>query len=399
MRNSLRFPWIVVLLLTLALTSPALARSAAPGAAPLSADAALAEVNRAVPGFGGMYVDEAGTVNVWVRDPEAAPMDTLEKVFGESIRLHRGDYDFAQLAAWRDRARPVLGAAGVVLLDVDERSNRVRVGIAEGADTRRAARAVRREMARRGVPAAAVEIAEVPEVRPMVDLSDTFNPVPGGVEINFSNFLCTLGFNIQFSPGGACYFMTNDHCTDVQGAVDGTIYFQPFGGPQIGVEVADPPFFSGGVCPAGRVCRYSDAAAARYNDPADCEFGSIARTLLNSTTVDPVQPRWDIVAKQLAPAVGQKMGKVGRTTGWTVGNVTATCVDTNVSGTNQTMLCQSFVAAGVGSGDSGSPVFRFRERTSQAQLTGILWGSGGGVFVYSPMENIELEFGLSLPVF
>ena len=399
MRNSLRFPWIVVLLLTLALTTPALARSAAPGPGPLSADAALAEVNRAVPGFGGMYVDEAGVVNVWVRDPGTAPMGTLKRYFGEAVRLHRGDYDFAQLAAWRNRARPVLAVAGVVLLDVDERTNRVRVGVAEGANARRAARAVRREMNRRGVPAAAVEIAQVPVVRPMVTLSDAFNPVPGGVEINFSNFLCTLGFNVQFSAEGACYFMTNDHCTDVQGAVDGTVYFQPFGGPRIGVEVADPAFFSGGVCPAGRVCRYSDAAAARYDDPADCEFASIARTFLNSTTVNPAAPRWTIVSKQLAPAVGQRMGKVGRTTGWTVGDVTATCVDTNVFGTNQTMLCQSFVAAGVGSGDSGSPVFRFREDSSQAQLTGILWGSGGGGFVYSPMENIEFEFGLSLPVF
>jgi len=160
MRNSLRFPWIVVLLLTLALTTPALARSAAPGPGPLSADAALAEVNRAVPGFGGMYVDEAGVVNVWVRDPGTAPMGTLKRYFGEAVRLHRGDYDFAQLAAWRNRARPVLAVAGVVLLDVDERTNRVRVGVAEGANARRAARAVRREMNRRGVPAAAVEIAQ-----------------------------------------------------------------------------------------------------------------------------------------------------------------------------------------------------------------------------------------------
>lgn len=388
---------VAALTLTVFVTLPVQARPAALEAPSL--DQELLTLNRAVPGFGGMYVDGDGVVNVWMRDPAAAPTETLERWFGAAVRVRHGDWEFAQIAAWRDAGRTLLTTAGVVLIDADEQLNRVRVGVAPGAGAG-VVEAVRAEMARRGVPADAVVIREVPEVRPMVTLSDPFHPVPGGVEIHFSNFLCTLGFNVRFADDGPCYFLTNDHCTDVQGAVDGTVYFQPFGGPRIGVEVADPPFFSGGACPAGRVCRYSDAAGARYDDPADCEFGSIARTLLNSTTIDAAQPRWDIVSKQLSPAVGQRMGKVGRTTGWTVGEVIATCVDTNVSGTNQTILCQSFVAAGVGSGDSGAPVFRFRESTSLAQLSGILWGgSGSSQYVFSPMENIEFEFGLALPVF
>ena len=389
--------------LVLALVAlPAAARDAEPGArlaAAPSVDHAFMALNREVPGFGGMWVDDAGVPHVWMRDPAAAPVETLESWFGASVRVERGDYDFADLAGWRDQGRTLLDAAGVVLIDADERLNRVRVGVAAGEGAQHAARRVRLELARRGVPLAAVEIEEVPEVHPMVTLSDAFNPVPGGVEIHFSNFLCTLGFNIRFAADGPCFFMTNDHCTDAEGTVTGTVYMQPAFGAQIGVEVADPPFFTGPPCPAGRECRYSDSAAARYDDADDCEFASIARTFLNSTTINPAQPRWKIVAKQLAPAVGQQMGKVGRTTGWTVGNVVATCVDTNVANTNNTMLCQTFVQAGVGSGDSGSPVFRFRERTSLAQLAGILWGGGGPNFVYSPMENIEFDFELSLPVF
>jgi hypothetical protein len=90
--------------------------------------------------------------------------------------------------------------------------------------------------------------------------------------------------------------------------------------------------------------------------------------------------------------VGQTVNKVGRTTGWTQGLVTNTCVNTGVSGSNIVQLCQTFVSAGVGGGDSGSPVFR---GTSSVTLVGILWGgnSSGTQFVYSPIANIEQELG------
>lgn len=392
---------LAVLVLTLVVALPAAARDAAPGArVAANADQQLMALNAEVPGFGGMWIGDDGALHVWMRDPAPAPVDRLENLLGQAVRVERGDFDFAQIAAWRDRGRSVLSAPGVVLIDADERLNRVRVGVLPGDGAAQRAQVVRNLLAQRGVPADAIEIEEVPEIFPAVTLSDPFSPVPAGVEIHFSNFLCTLGFNIQFNPNGACYFMTNDHCTDAEGTVTGTIYMQPAFGPRIGVERADPPFFTGAPCPAGRECRYSDSAAAVYDDPSNCEFGSIARTLLNSTTINNAQPRWKIVSKQLQPTVGQQMGKVGRTTGWTVGQVVATCTDSNVAGTNNTMLCQSFVSAGVGGGDSGSPVFRFREGPSLAQLSGILWGSSGGnLFVYSPMENVEIDFGFSLPVF
>jgi hypothetical protein len=96
-------------------------------------------------------------------------------------------------------------------------------------------------------------------------------------------------------------------------------------------------------------------------------------------------------------AIGTTVNKVGRTTGWTQGNVTATCVNTNVSGTNITQLCQTFVqnpggAVVVGAGDSGSNVFT---GTSNVQLVGILWGgnSNGTLFVFSPLKQIRDELG------
>ena len=91
--------------------------------------------------------------------------------------------------------------------------------------------------------------------------------------------------------------------------------------------------------------------------------------------------------------VGDVANKIGRTTGWTQGTVSATCVNTGVSGTNIVQLCQTFVDAGVGAGDSGSDVFGLSG--GQATLLGGLWGgnSAGTLFVYSPISNIERELG------
>src|SRR5207302_10353156 len=53
-------------------------------------------------------------------------------------------------------------------------------------------------------------------------------------------------------------------------------------------------------------------------------------------------------------------------------------------------LCQDQVSAGVGAGDSGSPVFAIASG-NDVQLRGILWGGtlDGTSFVYSPIANIE----------
>jgi len=83
---------------------------------------------------------------------------------------------------------------------------------------------------------------------------------------------------------------------------------------------------------------------------------------------------------------------VGRTTGWTSGTMTNKCVNTGVSGTNIVQLCQNFVTAGVAGGDSGSDVFVVTG-TSSVKLLGVLWGGGGGQFVFSPLQNVIQELG------
>lgn len=381
------------------MAAPAWAGSAAPAAPWSTFDEGLVLLNEELPGFGGLFFDAAEGLHVYMVGGQA---DGVAEFFGTGVQVHVADYEFAQLQSWRESMRSLLSLPGVVYLDVDEKQNRVRVGI-DRAQAGLVTRKLESGLAGLQVPREAVRFEETDPIYPMVTLSGAFNPVPGGVEINFPGFLCTLGFNIRF--GGAdstCYFMTNSHCTNVQGGVESTPYLQPAGGASIGTEVYDPIYFTGAPCPAGRRCRYSDSSAAVYNSPGLCELGAIARTTgLGSTTVNPAVPRWKIVSKLGSPTVGQLMAKVGRTTGWTEGSVVATCADTGVAGSNITLLCQSFVNAGVGGGDSGSPVFRRRLDSSLAQLAGILWGGNfaGTQFVFSPMDNIELEVGIALPVF
>lgn len=123
------------------------------------------------------------------------------------------------------------------------------------------------------------------------------------------------------------------------------------------------------------------------------DFGRVVRTTSRGTasgsiTIDSANPRFNIIGEAAYPVAGGTLQKIGRTTGWTYGQVTNTCADTNVSGSNITLLCQDYVRAGVGPGDSGSPVFAWNGG-SDITLYGLLWGGGTNTFAFSAMSNIE----------
>ena len=217
-------------------------------------------------------------------------------------------------------------------------------------------------------------------------LRDRVRPTVGGLQIHFGQYLCTLGFNAV--SGGQNSFITNSHCTNRQGGTEGTVYYQPTSGVDpvaIATEVHDPSYFRGNGCPKGKKCRYSDASRAAYNSGITFDLGGIAATGVGSLTITGTNN----IANEGSASVGQTVSKTGRTTGTTVGAVSRTCVNTGVSGTNIVQLCQTWVDAGVGAGDSGSPVY------AGSTLLGILWGgsSSGTTYVFSPISNIEQELG------
>jgi hypothetical protein len=403
---------------------PAFNRQSAPGqqrAAGLDAEyAAIAQNAR---GFGGMFYDDDGVLNVYVtaegRSAQARQR-VLDEVNGSlqkrgraarasnSIRVLDATRDYVELVTLRSRMGAVFSVPGVVFTDIDEAKNRLSVGVLAGASSAQVLAALEQA----GVPLDAVSLEVTEPIVPVATLRDALNPIGGGLQIwrftppSTAN-ICTLGFNVrQIADNEERFYFTNSHCTQVRGEVDGTIWRQgalSLATRTIAFEVADPPFFT---CQyAGFRCRWSDAALAQYypdSERPDLEvkLGFIYETMERGTTapatleVREERSGFLIKADRDFPVVGDVVDKVGRTTGWTRGPVTRTCVDTGVSGSNPpiAMLCQDFVNSAVGAGDSGSPVFQPTGTKRDATLFGILWGGAGSNYVFSALGNIRAEF-------
>jgi hypothetical protein len=369
-------------------------------------DDKLAEVAMQVPGFGGMFFDQDGTLQVYMagqKEPlSATSMAFLEDVIareigggerlsGRGMEIREGQYDFLTLHRWHQQMSPeVLAIPGVVSTDIHDGMNRLQIGITDEPDTEEA---VGEALSKLGIPSAAVIISKE---KPIVQyLRNRRRPLRGGLQINFGNFLCTLGFIAV--RNGVNGYVTNSHCTTTQGGVQNTVEHQPTASGttnRVGIEIADPTYFSGSGCPAGRVCRRSDSSFIQVPHPSGPAVtiarGTIARPAVNSFNWNGV----DIfnITSEGSALVGQAVTKVGRTTGRTAGTVSQTCVNTNVSGTNITQLCQTFANYGNAGGDSGSPVFRITTLPNVV-LVGINWGGNGTISVFSPITQIQQELG------
>jgi hypothetical protein len=305
-----------------------------------------------------------------------------------------------RLGAWfNPAAAAVLALPRTVFADNDEKAGKLVFGVEDAS----AIAEVRATLARLGVPSADYSVEVTPPVRAMATLRDRFRPTQAGSQIHFFLYLCTMGFNVSHSGGRS--FITNSHCTQRQGGVEGTQYFQPLSSVDptvIATEADDPEYFRGGVCPLGAKCRYSDASRALYSSDVASVQGEILKTSGPNNGDLNVAGVFTITSQDTETTsfpIGMVVNKVGRTTGWTQGEVTRTCVHTGVFGSNTVLLCQTFVsnpggAAVVGGGDSGSGVFSIRGR-DHVRLLGILWGgSGSTTFVFSPLKSIQDELGV-----
>jgi hypothetical protein len=403
--------------------APLFSRSA-PISAPLTLDDEFARLAQEIPGFGGLYYDEAGQLNAvmsgegssvsaaevgralqtHLRDPSGslagAGILNIPSSELQSVVVQQGNYDFLTLLDYKASLRTVFGVGGVVFTDVDEMANRVRIGIASSGVGAR----VEQELHLAGVPREAV-ILEVTEPIDFMNhtLRDAVRPIAGGLQIwRFippgTASICTLGFNVRAPGTNVQGFVTNSHCTAVMGEVDGTEWMQkPLAFPldPIAQEVHDASFFT---CQyVGLRCRWSDSAGAQYYPGVPNDHGRIYRTLEPGTTepatlvIDHNNEQFRITEEAPNAMVGSIANKVGRTTGWTIGPVSRSCIDTGITNTDIVMLCQTWVTAVVAGGDSGSPVFQRIGTGNNVRLVGLLWGGGGGSFVFSPMANIRAE--------
>ncbi len=366
-----------------------------------------AKVAQQVPAFGGLFFDEHGQLTIYLADTApsvVAAAAAIRSAFGDDermagpIRVLPGKYGFLQLYEWRNSIIDILTIPGVVFLDIDDRRNQLAVGV----ETMEIAHEVERMLEKLGVPREAVSIEKTEPI--VFKLRQKRRPLVGGLQIQFGwpGANCTLGFiAVRQGING---FVTNSHCTHTQGGVENTEYHQPIRpinpwdmSNRVGLEIADPTYFTGGACPSGQRCRYSDSAFVRSPHPSGPSVtlnrGYIARTALGSINWNG-RDLYRIVTKVETNDVhvGDIVNMVGRTSGRKEGTVFAVCSHANVG--NITLLCQDWVNVGVLGGDSGAPVFRIINSPAlyDVILYGILWGgdpAGTQYYIFSNMGLVQ----------
>jgi hypothetical protein len=390
-------------------------------------DDLFARLAERIPGFGGFYFDPTGTpVVVLTREANRGrAIEVLQGVFGAdpfslpgglraadwaSARVQIGQYEFRDLQYWRYRAtQSILEVPGITLVDTDERKNRLRVGVRDAA----AEQGVRATLARLGVPAGVATVDRVEPVRYQQTLSDPAATMRAGLQISRNDgYACThgLGARLENASGQRRYgFITSSHCTFIQGGTEGTRFYQPAGGNEIGVESADGSYWSGynpyghggeTDCPQNHKCRHSDAALVLYSPGVNFEFGRILRTPLGSNTITGTP--WLVRDERSYGYVnsGEVIEKTGWATGTTGGEITSTCVTIPTQGVTGngnpvTLICQYAYLTPHSGGDSGAPVYfpSYWYGPDTAAAVGIHVGGQGGEGVFSLTYFAVTELG------
>lgn len=392
-------------------------------------DAEFEQLAGRIPGFGGFFFDGSGRLTVFLTDPARrvlAVQVLTEHLAGRSVFLPgnagldvanlavlRGNYDFAQLLAWRrqlERARA--STPDVVYWDVDETINKVVVVVMNENSGQR----VLDVAARLAIPSDAVKTAVGGRVEPHdnANLRDRWRPlIPGGVITDAGDFRgsCSIGYNVALPSGSDRYFVTASHCSQgrFSEGPDGSWYTQPNTiepGSLIGEEWADRGFYyRGPECAAAGGCRFSDASLNRYFTASQADLGWVARPIDSSATWGSiVTSGWfQITATQGYPFTGETVHKVGQRTGWTYGSIGQSCMTLWWSVVNnQDLLCMYSATYGSDAGDSGAPVFhRLPEQFGGISVVGIHHGKhaefSGNWF--SPWEGVRLDLGQLIAFF
>lgn len=372
-------------------------------------DERMLRINQEVEGFAGVYEqdDRYVVLSTNTASKTKGNLPRIQNLIAEEVgfdftrksvstAVAPAEYDFRELMDAKDRARRLLSRDNVSYVDINERENRVAVGVTQNASEIRSAVS----------DDARITVESAKKVEFLQSLRDDYTGTfkQGGLEIGFrdgfTTYPCTKSTTTKYYDGAYTEygFLTNSHCTAVQGGVEGTQYYQDAQDESevVGVELHDPAYFTGNGCPSGQKCRYSDAAFVDYR-VSGFDYGGIhltnGRDRYNGSTE--ISGEVD-VSEPGGAGVGTEVDKVGKKTGWTYGDVTDTCVDVRVG--NITILCQHEVNAGAGKGDSGSPVFRSTgggvpSDGDRVKYLGILWGgiSADNIYYYSPHSQIEDE--------
>ena len=174
------------------------------------------------------------------------------QIHGQGRPPQAGAPGLSALEAQHQRLLPLFELAGVVFTDADETRGRFVVGVVD----RDIAPTVRAWAVALGVPFQLVDVVETQPIVQVQKLQDKIRPVVGGLQIRFSQYLCSMSFNARNSNGVLGY-VTASHCSNTQGAADGTLYYQPLNqvsAEYIGQEIAAGRFYKR----PGKWCGYCD---------------------------------------------------------------------------------------------------------------------------------------------
>jgi hypothetical protein len=414
-------------------------------------DDLLLRVNDELPGFGGMFYDDQGQLNVYIVNLDSVlesdkknqrTIDDrirniesiLTNIYGEkhlksgsgretsvaqekketrppSMKLLSGTYTIRQLIEWRLTIIDLLTNKNVIFLDMDETKNKITIGVLDDQTKEDAYRYTQMK----GIPRSAINVEIVKPIKEFQSLISTTRPVVAGLQIHNPGLgRCTLGVNAYRQINTAIPdawnrgFLTNSHCTKRFGSVNSDTIFQSNAPAPpdvtdpsyVGYEIVDPRLRR---CYFVFNCRYSDAAFVRYSLSTNWTLGQIAKPLTANTgtlVIDSVLPAFSIVGEQHNPVAGEYLHKVGRTTGWTWGRLSRTCID-RFNDMGILLRCQHLVRRATGSGqiggrgDSGSPVFKRHGGFRHPDVTfyGLVWGGNedGTEFVFSSIKYMEKE--------
>ncbi len=127
----------------------------APSAPAATFDDKLVKIGELAPGFGGMYFDDKGALQVYMKNAadlrsadamkaaQAQVSSAIASVLGadflaqnavrkgraQELNIIKGDYDVVELAKWKKSVGPALDGQEIVFVDLDERRNRVTIGV------------------------------------------------------------------------------------------------------------------------------------------------------------------------------------------------------------------------------------------------------------------------------
>jgi hypothetical protein len=364
-------------------------------------DEAFARVSREVPAFAGLWKDGESLVIALTDTSSRITEQVLpviravfrgRSVLPDRVRFIQVQHSFTNLQEARRRARDLLSDESATLIDVDERQNRLVIGIADLHQEE----AVRERLITMGIEEKLVRIEQVAPFKPLGDigyLQSRVRPLVAGIEVdNESGGSGTLGLVLK--RNGQRGFITSSHGTSIQGGVEGTVFFQvdrTEPEDRIGVETVDPFYFNHSAnpdCPSGRVCRFSDVAFFSLDETVMAKRGVIAAWSWPYGSY----PEQKVVGIVPITLCGETLLKMGKTTGRTGGEVTRTCADLDSTSSNVTLLCQDIIDHGSEEGNSGSPVYSFSP-TNQVKFHGLAALGNVAQTAFSPVSAIAEELG------